>query len=63
MLALPVRSLDPEGTGYIGAKELRVILKGSADETEIDKMIADAEPGENDGKISKMEFVKFVQTH
>jgi len=57
-------NLDPDASGYIDAHELGTILQGSADQADIDKIIADADHhGDNDGKISREEFSDFVQTH
>lgn len=54
--------LDPDKSGYIDAHELRNLLKGTVQESDIEKMIADAdEEGEHDGKISRDEFIKLVQ--
>merc|ERR1711934_1331611 len=53
--------LDPDKSGFIDAHELGNLLKGSVEQKDIDQMIADADAeGENDGKISRDEFIKIV---
>jgi len=54
--------LDPDASGYIDSHELGALLKQTVVQSDIDKMIADADShGENDGKISKQEFIALVQ--
>ena len=61
---LHARRLDHDSSGFIDAYELKTLLNGMADQSEIDEMIADADnTGDHDGKISKKEFVMFVQSH
>jgi len=56
--------LDPDNSGFIDATELGNLLQGTVDQEDIDKMISDADAtGENDGKISKAEFVTLVQSY
>jgi len=56
--------LDPDKSGFIDAQELRNLLKGTVEKSDIDQMIADADAeGENDGKISRDEFIRLVGGH
>ena len=60
-LDIAARRLDNDGSGYIDAHELGGLLKQTVHQSDIDKMIADADShGENDGKISKQEFIALV---
>ena len=64
MIACHPRRLDPDKSGFIDAHELGNLLKGSVEQKDIDQMIADADAeGENDGKISRDEFIRLVNGH
>ena len=64
MIACHPRRLDPDKSGFIDAQELRHLLKGTVEKSDIDQMIADADAeGENDGKISRDEFIRLVSGH
>ena len=64
MIACHPRRLDPDKSGFIDAHELGNLLKGSVEQKDIDQMIADADAeGENDGKISRDEFIRLVGGH
>jgi len=63
-LAAAFDKLDPDKSGFIDAQELRHLLKGTVEKSDIDQMIADADAeGENDGKISRDEFIRLVSGH
>merc|ERR1712159_266098 len=50
--------LDHDASGFIDSHELSDLLQGTAEQSDIDKMISDADSaGERDGKISKKEFL------
>ena len=64
LIACHPRRLDPDKSGFIDAHELGNLLKGSVEQKDIDQMIADADAeGENDGKISRDEFIRLVSGH
>ena len=64
LIACHPRRLDPDKSGFIDAQELRHLLKGTVEKSDIDQMIADADAeGENDGKISRDEFIRLVSGH
>lgn len=55
--------LDPDGSGFIDASELKNLLADSVSEEEISKMIADADKfGDGDHQISREEFLNFWDT-
>lgn len=56
--------LDEDDTGYISKENLRKILPKTMTSEEIDKLIADIDTDDGDGKISFQEFRKaFTDDH
>ena len=55
MIACHPRRLDPDKSGFIDAQELRHLLKGTVEKSDIDQMIADAEAHANEDRERKEE--------